>query len=636
MLDFLRRRKRSWVITLFLVIIVVVFILWGVGSFVNEPRLESVAEVNGEAITQREFEIHYQRTIDLYRGLFKGALTQETIQALNLRRNLLDELIQSRLLLQEARRLGLEVTDEELMDVIGGIPDFQVNSRFSKNRYLQVLRANRLTPGQFETDQRRQLTIQRLYEIIQDTVQVTEAELRERYRWEQERVSFYFIRLSVNDFISRAEVKAEEVKTYYDQNKEALKAPLRVQVEYLAYPFDDFSAKVQVSAKEIEEFYKIHRETRFHQPKAVRLRHILLRVSAGADVQQKQAIRSKAERALREAQAGKDFAQLAKEYSEDPSAAQGGDIGFLAKGQMLFPLDEAAFALKKGGISGVVETPLGYHILKVEETREDKTKSLKEATEEIVRALKAERGKSEAAKALDLDREKAISGADLSQLAKERGLPLKVSPFFARSEALPEVGPLEEFNRTAFSLAPKETSPAIEGNRAYYLLRPRERKEAAVPPLDSIRSDLEKRLRETKASELAAQRANTLLEQLKKGKDIKKLAGEHGRQVEETGWFVRSASQVPKIGALPEVGRAGIPISPHQPVPDRIYSQKEAMYLFAFKESQGADMERFEKDKDRLLEQELMEKRQRALQRFVEGLKSKARIEVRARSLEES
>ena len=636
MLDFLRKRRRSWVITLFLVIIVLVFVLWGVGSYLKEPKLERIAEVNGEIISQREFETQYQRMIEFYRGLFKGALSPETIKNLNLRSAIIEELIQKHVLLQEARRLGLEVFDEELMDALARVPDFQVNGRFSKDRYLQALRSSRLAPAQFEVERREQLTIQKLYALIQDNVYVTEAELRERYSLEQERVNFYFIRLSANGFTPQVQVTADEIKNYYERNRDALKEPLKVQVEYLAYPFDHFSSQVQVSEKEIEEYYRIHREEKFYQPKGVRLRHILLRVPAGVDAKQKETVRLRAETVLKESRAGRDFAELAKKYSEDPSAGQGGDVGWFTQGQMLPPLEKAAFALKKGEASGVVETTLGYHILKVEEAREEKTKGLKEAKEEIVRSIKAERCRGEAAKAADADRDKAISGTDLSQLAKERGISLKTSPFFSSSDSLPEVGPVEEFNKTAFSLAMKETSPAIEGPNAYYLLRVKQRREPSIPPLEGVRPDIEKQLKETKALELASQKANALLGQLKKEKDIKKLAAEQGLTVEETGWFVRSAPEIAKIGVLQEVRPGGIPISPYQPVPDRIYAQKANLYLFAFKESQGADMERFEKEKDRLQAQALAEKKQRALQKFVDSLKAKARISVNSRSLEES
>jgi len=636
MLDQLRKRKRSWVIIFFLGLIVFTFVLYFGGRLGKEPGLESVAKINGEVISEREFAIDYDRLVDFYREIYKGALTPETLKSLNLKGMLLEEIVQRRLLLQEVRRLGLEVSDEEVTEVIATIPGFQVNGRFSKERYLQVLRAKRVSPTQFEEEQREQLGIQKLSAVVGDAVRVTEEELRERYRMAQERVNFYFIRLSSNNFLSQAEVTEQEIKNYYERNKQALKEPLKVQVEYLAYPFDQFSAKVQVTDKEIEEYYKANQEKKFHQPQAIRARHILIRLSPNADDKQKELIRSKAEGVLREARAGKDFAQLAKEYSEDQTSAQGGEIGWLTPGELPAPLDKAAFALKKDETTSLVETPLGYHILRVEERREEKTKSLKEARDEIARALRAERGRADAVKAADKDREKAVSGAELSLLAKERGIPFKVSPFFSSSEPVPEIGPVEQFSKAAFSLGVKELSSPVEGPTAAYLIKMRQRKEAVLPPLEAVRSEVAGRLRATKALEAATQRANALLQELKKEKDIKKVAQAHGLSIEETGWFLRSAAQIPKMGAMQEIKPGEIPISAQRPIPERVYAEKGDLYLFAFKESQGADMEQFEKEKDRLQELALREKRQKALQALVESLKGKAQIEIQPKFLEES
>jgi DNA-binding transcriptional MerR regulator len=201
---------------------------------------------------------------------------------------------------------------------------------------------------------------------------------------------------------------------------------------------------------------------------------------------------------------------------------------------------------------------------------------------------------------------------------------------------LPDVGRAKEFNKTAFSLGLKEVSPVIEGPSAYYLLKLKERKEPAVPPLESVRSSIEKKLREDKAFEQARQRGKTLLEQLRKDKDIRKLAKDHGLSLGETGWFLRKTSEIPKVGALQEVKSGGIPISSEEPIPDRIYTQKASICLFAFKESQGADMERFEREKTQLLQQMLAEKKQKALLKFIDSLKGKAQIKMRSQMLEES
>jgi len=519
MLDSLRKRKRSWVIIFLLGIIVFVFVLWGVGSYTTQPRLENVAKVNGEVISYRELETKYQRAIQTYRDLFRQSMTREAIESLNLRGGLLAELIQNRLLLQEARRLGLEVADEELMDSIARFPVFQINGRFSQDLYLRILRSKRITPGRFETDQREELTIQRLFDIIRDSVYVTETEVQDRYRIENERVNLYFIRLSAEDFIQKAKVTEADIKEHYERNKEALREPLRVQVEYLTYPFDHFSSKVQVSQKEIEEFYNITRETRFHEPKAVRLKHFFSRAPAGKSLEKEgEKARLKAEGVLHEVLKGKEFAKLIEEHSDDFSEARGGDAGFFTRGQLLPPLEKVAFALKKGEVSNVVETSLGFHIVKVEEIREERTKSLEESKEEIIRAIKQDRGRDEAARTAEEDREKAFEGTTLSAIAKERQLSLKVSRFFTRNEVLQEIGGIEAFYKSAFALSPKQVSPVTEGAKAVYLIKLKERKEPRIPPLATIHSDLEKKLNEKKAMELATQRATSLLGQLRGGK----------------------------------------------------------------------------------------------------------------------
>lgn len=635
MLDVLRKRKRSWVIVFLIGMIVVVFALWGVGSYVGDSGWTNVAIINGEALTPTEFENQYQRALENYRRLLQGTLTEETIRNLNLRGAVLEELIQRRLLLQEARRLGLVVGDEELRSEIARIPVFTVDGRFSKSRYLQALRSSRLSPGQFEAEQRQQLTIQRLYAIVRDSVQVAEGELRERYRLRQERLDLGFIRFDAEQFLGGVKIPVDEVKSYYERNRESLREPPRAQVEYVSYPFKHFAAEVKVTEKEIEDYYQLRKDTRFRQPKAVRLRHILFRFPQGSDAQRREQIRVKAQAVLGEARAGKDFARLAREYSQDASAAQGGDIGWVTQGRLLPALDEVALSLGKGDISDLAESSLGYHIFKAEETRAEKTKSLKEATPEIISAIKAAKAKTEAGKAIDADRAKVLSGTELSVLARERGLSYRVSPWFSRSEAVPEVGSVEAFNKTASSLAPKELAPAVEGPEAYYLIRGKDRKPAFLPALDAVRAGIEKKLRETKAFELARRRAGSLLEEIRKEKDLGAIARRQGLRVEETGWFRRSAPEIPKIGALREVQPATLPLSRYQPIAERVYTRGSAAYVLALKASQEADPALFAKEEERLREELLAEKRQRALEKFVESLKARARIEVSPEYLEQ-
>jgi peptidyl-prolyl cis-trans isomerase D len=636
MLDFLRKRKRNWVIILFLGAIIVSFALFvGSGKF-RDAASADVAEINGEVISQREFALQYEREVQRYRDLLKGSLTPEMVKGLNIKGNLIESLIQKKLVLQEARSLGLIATDDDLANHLAKTPEFQIGGRFSKDRYLQLLQANRLVPAQFEEDQRDQLTIQRLYSVILDAVHVTDTEVRERYRVEQEKININFVKLPISDFASQVKLTDDDIKKYYDRNKESLKEPLKIQIEYLSYPYDQFTSAVEVSDKEIEDYYKANLDTRFHKPKEAKVRYISIGIAAGADANEKVAARARAAAVVKEARAGKDFSPLAKRESNDPTAAKGGDVGWIATGQMPPLMEKTIFSLAKGAVSEPIESPTGFQIFKVEDIKEEKTSTLKEATPEITKSLKTEKAKREAAKVADSDREKALSGSKFNDLAQASRAKLKDTNLFANGEVLPEIGDNQEFYKNAFGLGPKDTSPIVEGKEAYYVLRLKQRKEPAVPPLESVSGQIEKGLKESKAYELALQRGNSVLDQLKKEKNIANVAQSNNLKLEETGWFLRSAQQLPKIGELAEMKAGPVALSQQKPFPERLFTQKDALYVLAFKESQGADMDQFEKDKESIKKQAIAENRQRALVKFMEELKSKAKIKVNAGFLEES
>ncbi len=635
MLDFLRKRKRNWVIILFLGAIIVSFSLFvGSGSFGNRSGT-AVAEINGEGISQREFAMQYEREVQRYRDLLKGSLTQEMVKGLNIKGNLIETLIQKKLVLQEARSLGLTASDDDLADHLAKVPEFQIAGRFSKDRYLQVLQVNRLVPAQFEEEQRDQLTIQRLYGVILDAVHVTDAEARERYRIEQEKINLHYLKLPIADFAAQVKLTEDDIKKHYERNKESFKEPLKIQVAYLSYPYEQFTGSADITEKEVEEYYK-NNSAQFHKPKEAKVRYISIGMAPGASADQRQAAQARAETVVKEARAGKDFAQLAKRESGDSTAAKGGDVGWVAAGQMPPPVETTIFSLAKGAVSDPVETPGGFQIFKVEDVRDEKTLTLKEATGEITKTLKTDKAKREAAKIADSDREKALSGSDFTKLAQDSRASLKVTNWLSNGQILPEIGENQEFYKNAFALGPKDTSPIVEGKNAYYLLRLKQRREPAVPPLESVSGQIEKGLRESKAYELALQDGNKLLAQLKKEKDIAKVAQANHLKLEETGWFLRSAPQLPKIGELAEMKAGPVALSEQKPFPERLYTQKDALYVLAFKASEGADMEQFEKEKESIKKQALAESRQHALIKFMEGLKSKAKIELNTAFLEES
>jgi peptidyl-prolyl cis-trans isomerase D len=471
--------------------------------------------------------------------------------------------------------------------------------------------------------------------VLLDSVRVTDAELQERYRFAQERINLNFIRLPLADFTASAKPTDEEIKDYYQRNQALLKEPVKVQVEYLSYPFDKFTAGIKITDQEIEEYYKANRDTKFRRPREAKLKYISLRLAPEASADEKAAVKARAEQIVAEARSGKDFNQLIKEVSQDPAKASGGDAGWVVQGQLPQQLDSTVFKLAKNQVSDAVEAPGGLQILKLEDIKEEKTESLKEASAEISRTLTVERAKREAAAAADRDREKTLSGVEFSKLAGDSSGVVNVTRLFASGEVLPEIGENPEFYKNAFALDAKAVSPVIDGNNAYYLLRLKQKKEAGVPPLEEVRQKVEKNLIDNKAQDLLTQKANSLLEQLGKEKNIARVAQQNNLKLEETGFFTRDTPQLPKIGDLPELAR-GIPVSAQKPIADKVYKQKDAAYLIAFKGSEPADMARFEQEKDTLAKQARSEAQQRVLKKFIEGLKEKADIKVEGFGLGQS
>ncbi|MDH3445856.1 MAG: peptidyl-prolyl cis-trans isomerase, partial [Deltaproteobacteria bacterium] len=477
-------------------------------------------------------------------------------------------------------------------------------------------------------EQREQLTLQRLYEVVLDAVRITDTEMQERYRFAQEKINLNFVRLPLNDFTKTVNVTEEEIKDYYQRNQALLKEPLKVQVEYLTYPFEKFTAAIKVTDQEIDDYYKANKDGKFRHPKQAKVKYITFRLEPDAPAKEKTAVMERAARIVADARGGKDFDQIIKEVSADPAIASGGEAGWVVQGQLPPQLEKPVFSLAKGQVSDAIEAPSGLQIVKVEDIKEATTESLKEASAEIAKILTAGKAKRAAAAAADRDREKFLSGTDFAKLAGESASNVNVTRLFANGEVLPEIGENQEFYKNAFALDTNGISPVVEGNTAYYLLRMKQKKDATVPLLEEVRAKIEKDLIDTKARNLLDQKASNLLEQLRKEKNIARLAEQNNLKLNETGLFVRSAAQLPKIGDLPETLAQGIPLSAQIPIADKVYKQKDAAYLIAFKSSEPADMTRFEQEKDNLKKQALAEVQQRVLQKFIEGLKAKADIKI--------
>ncbi len=411
MLKVLRKRKRSWIIFLMLGAIIIVFLFWGIGNF-RVDKKNVAARVNGKAITHTEYARAYQKMVNFYKNKMGDQFSDEYLEKINLKDDTLQRLINTELVLQEAGRQGIAAPVEDVQKAIEAVQAFQKEGVFSKEQYLEVLKANRVTPAEYETGVENTLMIEKIQKQIIDAVNVTDKEIKDSFAMENRRVNFDYLAVDVARFGKDAAVTEEEARTYFEKNREAVggvfKVPTRVNAAYFTIPLKGFLSKVKVSEDDIKGYYEKN-IGEFQMKKEVLARHILIK-GQGDDA------KKKAEDVLSSAKKGEDFAQLAGKYSEDAgSAKHGGSLGYFKEGAMVKPFENAAFSMKKGEISGIVETQFGYHIIKVEDIKESGTVPLKEARVTIEKKLK-----DEAAKKIALELAKEINKGDFKAEASKR------------------------------------------------------------------------------------------------------------------------------------------------------------------------------------------------------------------------
>lgn len=620
-LKVLRKRRQSILVIAPLGAIIVVFVFWGIGTVMTD-RLQVAARVNGEVIPATELQRLVDNLQRSYRDLGPEALRPEI-----LRGQALDQLITLRLLSQEAERLGLQVSDEELRESIARIPAFQIEGRFDKEQYLAVLRANGRTAAEFEEAQRAQVLMDKLQELVVAGAQVSEAEVKERFRYENERVVLSYVKVAAADFLPRVTLAEEDLKAYYEAHREEFREPERMRIEVLHFAPEVFAEKISPAEEEVQAYYDANRDD-FRQPEEVHARHILFRVEPGASAEEKEAARSKASAVLKELEAGGDFAALARQHSQDATAGAGGDLGWFGRGRMVPSFEQAAFALLPGAISEVVETPFGYHIIKVEDKRAERLQPLEEVRETVVERIRAQRGRELALEAAEAAHDRLLDGEELARVAADAGVEVRTPPPFARTEPVAGLGQDPELLKTVAETFPGEVGEIVSLESGYVIFRVIERIDTYVPDLAAIRDRVEAALRRERAAALAKERAQALLKQLQEGRELSALAAGEGLTVEETGPVARVGAYVPGIGNAQDLKDAAFALTPEAPVAPSVYVVQDDAVLAVLKERIRPDESAFASQKATLAEQSRRQLEAALRRAFIDHLKSKAQIEI--------
>src|SRR5688572_18436631 len=523
--DFTSKRVVRW---LFIIFLVVPFGLFGIDAYINRVGSDGVvAHVGDASVTNAEFDQAVRRQADLYREQFRGQFDASIMDNPEIRRAVLDGLVGEKLVMIGSEKSGLRIPDSALAERISRMPEFQVDGRFSKDRYEMLAKAQGLTPVGLDERLRQHFRTQEFRNAIAETAIVPKATLETFIRLSEQTREVSVVNLTPESYLPKVKISPEQVKAYYDGHAAEFTTPESVRVEYVELSVDALAAKAEVPAEEVKRAYDDGMSrNQWGQPEERRASHILVTAAREAPEADRKAAEAKAAAiADRVRKNPKSFAEVAKKESQDPgSAVQGGDLGFFAPGAMVKPFSDAVFAAKKGDIVGPVASEFGYHVIMVTDVKPAKMRSLAEATPEIEAQLK----KAAASRAF------AESAEQFSNLVYERSeslkpaadtlkLEVKQSPWISKGQ--PGFGPLAspKIGAEIFSdntIKAKRNTSAVEvAPGTLVSARVIEHKPAELKPLEAVRADIERRLAREEALKLARTEGEAKLKDLQAGKD---------------------------------------------------------------------------------------------------------------------
>jgi peptidyl-prolyl cis-trans isomerase D len=526
MFDAIRKYQRVLLIIL-LLLIFPAFVFFGVSGydqFLSDD--DSVAKVEGDRITRQAFDQAMRRRLEQLREVLGDQIDASLLDTAEARREILDGLIVERLLAQQADRRHLSVSDAQLRATILEIPGLRKpDGGFDMARYQALLKGQGLTEASFEAQLRRDQILRLLPDAAGAGAWMPGTVVDRLIALQEERRDIRILRLVPRDFAAGVRPTDDQLRKHYDDNASAFETPESASVEYLVLSAEDLARGVSLSEDDLRTYYE-QNKARYGAPEQRRASHILIRLEPGAPPAERERAMTRARALAAQARGGADFAALARANSQDPgSAVQGGDLGLFTRDAMVKPFADAAFALKVGEISDVVESDFGLHVIRVSAIQpagEQPFATVRGAIEAELRRQQAGRQFVEAAEAFtNLVYEQSDS---LKPAAERFKLTIRTAPDVERRPS-PEAGksPLAHPRLLAALFADdavknRRNTDAIEvGSNTLVAARILEHRPAQRKPFEAVRADVLAQVVERESQRLAREAGEARLKALRGG-----------------------------------------------------------------------------------------------------------------------
>lgn len=521
-LDFFRKHTQGKVAKILLGLISVPFALWGIDSYVRNGGQDAhVAEVNGEFITQQEFQNVYKQEQNRLRQML-GGNAPATLESMELKREVLSRLIDEKLLIQEAKKQGITVSNQQVANFIGQIPVFQDNGQFSQQRYESVLKQQGFTPVQFEALVRQDLMTNPIKMALLDTRQMSKAQLDLLIRLNDEQRELSFSPVTLERFLNKVQPTEQDLKTYYDKHQKEYAVPHQVKLEYVVLSAEELTKQIQISEADLKKYYEETKE-KYKGEEERQASHILI-------TKETPNAKAEAERILAEVKKDpKRFPELAKKYSKDPGSAEhGGDLGYFSHGMMVKAFDEAVFSMKPQEIRGPIETEFGYHIIYLTNIKQSTQMGFDKIKDQLQKELMLKKANEQFSKLAEEFNNLAYEqAASLKPVADKFKLHIAQSDWMSQKTPLPGILGNKKLLDAVFTddvLKNKRNTPAIEvGPNTLIAARVLEQQVARQRSLTDVKAEVTKLVQTELAQKQAVTYAKDVIARLEKNEQVADL-----------------------------------------------------------------------------------------------------------------
>ena len=510
-----------------------VYLIPGAGTpTTSDQNDQVVAEIGKNVLTVHDVEMGIQaqmRSNQIPPNLIQVIIPQQV-----------DQMVEERALAYEAKRMGFEVSDQDLANSIRSTQFGTLTPQQYRDAIEQQMGE---TVGEFENNMRDGLALNALESLAIEGSIVSPSEVEAEFRRRNDKVKLDYLAFDPTKVAAEIKPTPEQLKAYFDKNKGFFNAPETRDVQLIVADQAQVGQSIQVSDAQVESYYNSHKD-QYRTPERVQARHILIKTT-GKTPQEVAQLKTKAEDLLKQIKGGADFAKLAQANSEDPgSASKGGDLGWIVRGQMVKNFEDTVFSLKPKEISNVITTEYGFHIIQVMDREPARLRTLAEVKPEIVGNLRNQSVFDLMQNLADQAHTELVKAPqDARQIADKLKLQFITQDKFKQGDTIATLGTDPQLPAAIMALKKGEVSQVMQAGNKLVVAEVTDIHPTHPADLSEVEIQVRGQYAQQQSVQIVADRAKKAADLLKtNGGDLKAAAKSLGIEVKSTDFFARNGA----------------------------------------------------------------------------------------------